>query len=182
MKQPQRNNYSQQKGKTVKKKRVKDRRLPPKPKVKRKVSHPDFGTSKAEQSFAIDFLEKLGLRYVWQFEAKEIGRFYDFYLPDYNVIIEWNGSYWHADPRLYEEKDLNPTQKRARRIDEVKKSWALMHKIPIYYIWEKDVNEHPDKVMEFLIEKLKIQSDIIEKKRNMCKRHVNRLNDLKKTP
>lgn len=181
MKQPSRNINKEKNVKKSKNRSIKDKRLPPKQKVLKKRTHPDFGTSKAEQSFAVNFLDKLGVRYIWQFKAEEIGRFYDFYLPDYNVIIEWNGSYWHADPRLYEEKDLNPTQKRSRRIDEEKKSWAIMNKIPIYYVWEKDVNEHPDKVMEFLMENLKIQQEVLEKKKNMAKRHVNGLNNLKKT-
>lgn len=30
----------------------------------------------------------------------------DFYLPDLNFAIEYNGSYWHADPRLYKENDI----------------------------------------------------------------------------
>lgn len=179
MEQPSRNIVKKSGVKKVKN-TMKDKRLPPKQRVKREKKHPDFGTSMAEQQFAKNFLDKLGLRYVWQFEAKEIGRFFDYYLQDYNVIIEFNGSYYHSDSRLYEGKELNPMQKKSKRIDEEKKSWAILHKIPIFYVWEKDVNEHPDKVMDFLIENLKIQGDIVEKQKNMKKRHVNRLNCLKK--
>lgn len=62
--------------------------------AKKQRNHPLFGTSKLEKRFAVDFLEKLGVRYIYQFEVKEIGRFYDFYLPDHNILIEIDGGYW----------------------------------------------------------------------------------------
>lgn len=136
--------------------------------------HPKFGTSKLEEKFAKEFLERLGVEYIYQFEAKDIGRFYDFRVVN-GPIIEIQGSYWHGDPRLYEEKDLNKTQKRAQRVDEYKKKWALMHGIPIYYVWEKDINENPEKVMKFLKEILYIENKkvMIAEKKN--KRHINKI-------
>ena len=68
--------------------------------VKKKVAtrktkkKPLFGTSKLEEDFARDFLDKLDVKYVYQFEAKDIGRWYDFYLPKHNLIIEIDGGYW----------------------------------------------------------------------------------------
>ena len=53
-----------------------------------------YGTSKLEEDFAKNFLDKLGLEYIYQFEAKEIGRFYDFYLKGYNILLEVDGGYW----------------------------------------------------------------------------------------
>ena len=57
-------------------------------------THPKYGTSKLEKKFAKEFLEKLGIKYVEQFEAKDIKRFYDFYLTDYRILIEVDGDYW----------------------------------------------------------------------------------------
>lgn len=108
-----------------------------------------FGTSKLEQDFARDFLDKLGVEYEWQFEAKDIGRFYDFKIKD-GPIIEVNGTYWHGDERIYESTELNRTQRKNRFVDGLKQKWALMHGIPIYYVWEKDIREKPKDVMEFL--------------------------------
>jgi len=139
-------------------------------KPKQKWHHPKFGTSKLEEDFARDFLVKLGVKFVWQFEAKDIGRFYDFKIIG-GPIIEIQGSYWHGDPRLYEKKDLNKTQLKTQMVDEYKKKWALSHGIPIYYIWEKDIKENPDKVMNFLKEILYIK----DKKEEKNKRHKNRL-------
>lgn len=136
--------------------------------IKPQKEHPKYGTSKLEEKFAKEFLDRLGVKYTYQFEAKEIGRFYDFKIED-GPIIEIQGSYWHGDPRLYEDKDLNRTQLRAKRVDEYKKKWALLNGIPIYYVWEKDINENPDKVMKFLNEILYIK----EKKDEKKKRHRN---------
>ena len=160
----------------VKKRVVKEK---PKKKLKRpsgrNTKHHLPGTSKLEERFATDFLEKLGVKYIYQFEAKEIGRWYDFYLPEHNLIIEVDGSWYHSDPRLVKEDEMNPMQKRNKRIDEVKNRWALMHGIPILRIWEKDINESPDKVLKELRERLYIQDKkaVITEKKN--KRHINKI-------
>lgn len=161
------------KGKTLMNKPQKKKRTVSKVKktTRRTVRvHPKFGTSKLEEDFAKDFLDKLKVKYVYQFEAKDIGRFYDFKIVD-GPIIEVQGSYWHGDPRLYEQKDLNNVQLKTQKIDEYKKKWALSHGIPIYYVWEKDIKENPDKVMSFLKSVLYIE----KKKNEKNKRHVNRL-------
>lgn len=112
-------------------------------------AHPKYGTSKLEEKFAHEFLDKLGVEYIYQFEAKEIGRFFDFKIKG-GPIIEVQGSYWHGDKRLYEEKDLNATQKRNRTVDKIKLEWALKNGINVVYVWEKDINENPSKVMREL--------------------------------
>ena len=63
-------------------------------KVLNKKKHPKYGTSKLEEYFAKEFLDKLGVEYVYQFEAKDIGRFYDFFLKKQNLLIEIDGDYW----------------------------------------------------------------------------------------
>lgn len=62
--------------------------------AKRTKRKPLFGTSKLEEDFARDFLDELGLKYIYQFEAKSIGRWYDFYITQYNLLIEIDGGYW----------------------------------------------------------------------------------------
>ena len=129
-----------------------------KPRVKKKRKHPQYGTSKLEEYFASEFLDKLGVEYVYQFEAKDIGRFFDFYLPNSNLIIEIDGDYWHGNPNKYSEEDLKGHQKRTQRIDEYKTKWALIHGIPIIRFWETDIRKDPKKVMDALKEELNIQN------------------------
>jgi very-short-patch-repair endonuclease len=158
--------------KTVRKRTVSKVRKPTRKTVR---VHPKFGTSKLEEDFARDFLDKLKVRYVYQFEAKDIGRFYDFYLPDVNLIIEIDGSYFHSDPRLVKEENMNPMQKRNKRVDEYKDRWALMHGIPLIRFWEKDIRENPKMIMDELKKRLYLEIEkksLVEKKN---KRHINKI-------
>lgn len=155
---------------------VKKKPICSKKKIYKKRNHPKFGTSKLEDDFAKNFLDKLKVKYTWQFEAKDIGRFFDYYLPDYNLIIEIDGGYYHSDPRLYEEKDLNKMQKRNKKVDEYKNKWALMHGIPVLRIWEKDIREDQKGVMKMLKERLNIEKEKITLNENKNKkRHINKI-------
>lgn len=124
-------------------------------KIKKTYKHPKYGTSKLEDDFSKFFLDKLGVKYIYQFEAKDIGRFFDFYLPDENLIIEIDGDFWHGNPEKYKKEELRGHQLKAQRIDEYKTKWALMHSIPILRIWESDIRKNPNKVMKILQETLK---------------------------
>lgn len=149
---------------------------------KQKMNHPKFGTSKLEQDFATEFLDKLGVDYVWQYEAAEIGRLYDFAVKSPGggiILIEIDGSYYHSDPRLVKEEDMSPMQKKNKRVDEIKNQWALMHSIPLIRIWEKDIRENPNMVMDYLKQRLYIENTKQELKIGKNKRHINKLNNLK---
>ena len=137
--------------------------------------HPKYGTSKLEEDFARDFLDKLGVKYIYQFEAKDIGRFYDFYLPKHNLIIEVDGSYYHSDPRVVDENKLSPMQKKNKRVDEHKNEWALMHGIPIMRIWEYDIRNNPSGVMKELKKRLFIEGKTQNILNEKNKRHRNRM-------
>lgn len=133
--------------------------------------HKKYGTSKLEEDFAKQFLDKLGINYRYQFEAKDIGRFYDFYLPDEHLIIEIDGDYWHGNPEKYSDDELKWHQKKARRVDEHKNKWALMHGIPILRIWESDIRKHPKEVLEMLEKTVKSRKEYIRLDENKKKRH-----------
>ena len=146
--------------------------------------HPKYGTSKLEEDFAKDFLDKLGFKYIYQFEAKDIGRFYDFcvllkeedgLVPGNMILIECDGDWYHSHPDLVKESEMNPMQKHNKRVDEHKNKWALMHGIPLIRIWEKDIREKPNKVLEALKKILYVADNraILAEKKN--KRHINKI-------
>lgn len=161
------------KGKLINKPKPKAKKRLRRPDGKLEKVHPKFGTSKLEQDFAEQFLDTLGVDYIWQFEAKDIGRFYDFYLPKHNLLIEVDGSYYHADPRVVDESKLSPMQKKNKRVDEHKNEWALLHSIPIMRIWEYDIRNNPSGVMKQLKERLYIENKAQNKINNKNKRHRN---------
>lgn len=142
-----------------------------------KKRHKDYGTSKLEKDFAHDFLEKLGLKFVYQYEAKDIKRFFDFavtafesypykyilkegvnaidqnaqlFIPQF--LIEIDGDYYHSNPLTVNQNKLNPMQKHNKFVDKLKDEWCGMHCIPLLRIWEYDIRHNPKKVMDMLAE------------------------------
>ena len=117
----------------------------------------EYGTSKLEERFARDFLDRLGIDYEYQYKAESIGRYFDFRLfPNLKgPVLEVDGSYWHADPRIYEGKKLDKTQQWDLKVDEIKNQWCRRNNVPLIRLWEKDINEHPEKVKSYLKEVLK---------------------------
>lgn len=134
-----------------------------------KRPHPKYGTSKLESIFERDILKKLKVEYSKQFYAKDIKRYYDFYLPSLNVLIEVDGDYYHSYGKVYEE--MSPMQKRNHRVDEIKNEWAAIHGYALIRIWEHDIRNNPYKVMEFLKERFGIEEEKQIIKENKKKRH-----------
>lgn len=76
---------------------------------------------------------------------------------------------WHAYGKVYE--DMNPTQKRNYRVDEIKNEWAALHGIPLIRIWEHDIRNNPTKVLNFLMDRFGILKKKQIIKENKKKRH-----------
>lgn len=161
------------KKKLARKVKPKDDRLPKPPKKtpvpRSKRPHPEYGTSKLEVYFAKNFLDKLGIKYVYQFKAESIGRYFDFYIPDANAIIEVDGDFFHGYGLIHEEK--NKMQKHAEWVDNQKDMWAMAHGIPVIRIWEHDIKKNPDKVMHVLKERLYSCCEKYKKELEKKKRH-----------
>ena len=161
--------YQKPRSKTVKKKRKPTTSEIIKKNIARsKKPHPKYGTSKLEKKFAKEFLEKLGVKYEEQFEAKDIKRYFDFKL-DGRILIEVDGSYWHSYGKVYEE--MNSIQKRNARVDEIKNKWAHSNGYKLIRIWEHDINENPEKVLNMLRERLGVEMEKLIIKENKKKRH-----------
>ena len=173
MVQPQRNTLPKKKKVVPKKVKPKDQRLPKPPKrtpLKRSERpHKEYGTSKLELRFAKNFLDALGIKYVYQFKAESIGRYYDFYLPEANILLEIDGDYFHGYGKIHEEK--NSMQKHAEWVDKQKDMWALEHGIPIIRFWEHDINDNPAYVKKVLLERVGKYRAQYEKELEKKKRH-----------
>lgn len=142
------------------------------PVTEKKVFHKKYGTSKLEKNFASDFLDRLGLKYIYQFEAKDIKRYYDFAVTVYDnypyryeskdgiksiiqegkeilvgFLIEVDGDFYHSNPLKVKKDDMNPMQKHNKFVDKLKDEWAKSHGIPLLRIWENDIRNNTSKVM-----------------------------------
>jgi G:T-mismatch repair DNA endonuclease (very short patch repair protein) len=81
-------------------------------------------------------LDAAGVDYRWQFPLGPYA--YDFLLPD-RLLVEAHGTYWHADPRVYEGKTLTPDQRRNRLHDIDKKFFAAGRGYRLKVVWETDL-------------------------------------------
>ena len=127
---------------------------------KKKSTASETDGSGLETFFRENILDVLGVEYIQQYEARSIGRFYDFYLPKSNILIECDGSYFHCDPKKY-SKPINKMQRHNIKIDEIKNKWALINSFLLLRFWEDDIYKKTDEILKFLSEKMNIQSKVL---------------------
>jgi len=85
-----------------------------------------------------DMMKELGVKCECQ---KVVGnKIFDFYIPSKNMIVEVDGDYWHANPLIYENKDLNKTQLRNVKNDEFKTVLAKGNGYKIERVWENELH------------------------------------------
>lgn len=162
---------------------------------KKRHKNINYGTSKLEIDFAHDFLEKNNINFIYQYEAREIGRYFDFAItsskrefkkelkdgimsvsqddPSFEVcfLIEVDGDYWHSNPISVDENKLTPTQKHNKFVDKLKDQYAGMHCIPLVRIWENDIRKNPKKVLDELKKYIAIGDKKLKMLENKRKPH-----------
>lgn len=113
----------------------------------RLLAFPRFGNS-LEREFET-LLREAGLAYQ---TGKRVGqRVFDFYLPEHNVLIECDGTFWHADPRFFPDRDrLYPVQERQLVHDAAKAALAAKRGYRLLRFWEDDVFNRPHEVVSRL--------------------------------
>jgi len=111
-------------------------------------------TSKLEKTFA-NILDLLNIKYQQFFYAKDIKAFYDFYLPDYNIIVEVDGDFWHCNPNSKHNTPKYETQKYNLVKDAIKSQWALDNGYKLLRFWENDINNNIKQVKQILLENCK---------------------------
>jgi len=85
-------------------------------------------------------------------EKRIEGFWVDFYDEKTNSCIEFNGDFWHANPDIYEEKDvLNIIKKTAKQLwekDDLKSKKILESGHRLLIVWEKNLREDFEKELE----------------------------------
>ncbi|WP_288981836.1 hypothetical protein [uncultured Flavobacterium sp.] len=98
------------------------------------------------------FLKDTGV--IYDCQSKFFGLIADFYIPSCKIIIEVNGDYWHGNPRIYKNNELDSIQQKGvdrdiRKYDVYNKAGFLT-----IIIWEQDIL----KSSSFLIIKEKLSN------------------------
>ena len=85
---------------------------------------------KAEEIF-----KRYNINYIIQ--KRIITKLYDFYLPDYNLLIEVDGTYWHGKSKLIEQ--LSGKRLGDRNNDIYKNNLAIERGYTLIRIWEDEL-------------------------------------------
>lgn len=97
-----------------------------------------------------DLLSYLNINFIEEYYCK----YYvvDFYLPDFNLMIEVMGDYWHANPIKYNDYNkLHKIQKKDVKRDKSKNTYIKKYyNIDILYLWETDINNSLYKCRELI--------------------------------
>lgn len=83
-------------------------------------------------------LKNNNINYTKQFRITN--RLYDFYLSDYNLLIEVDGTFYHG--KGIKDEDLKYVcQKKSRRIDKLKTELAKERGYNLIRVWEDEINQ-----------------------------------------
>lgn len=86
---------------------------------------------------------------------------YDIKITNTNILIEINGDFWHANPFIYKENDVLPHPFKSVIAKELwdkdldKKLLAESKGYKIIYIWEKELKDNKNNLIDYIIEKIK---------------------------
>jgi very-short-patch-repair endonuclease len=98
-------------------------------------------------------LASLEIKYQHSYYIKSINKIYDFYLPDYNIIIEVDGDFWHCNPDKYPIPECK-TQIINLANDKIKTQWAIDNGYTLLRFWENDINNNIKQIKQTLLEYL----------------------------
>ena len=123
----------------------------------------DRAKSTIPEKMVKEWLDKFGIRY--KEEAGFLRKYYsDFYLKDFNVVLEVYGDYWHVNPDIYDvddsdnnKKKINEQQKTFIERDYKRELDFISSGIDYRVIWENEVYNDLDFHMNSIL-KDKIES------------------------
>jgi len=132
---------------------------------KRHVSN--MGLISASKSFRITKPQRLVQKYLddlsidYTINGLVARRSYDFVLKEQKMLIEVQGTYWHADPRVYGEFKIPLNKRQQFKVieDELKKKIAEGAGYKLYYIWELDIKNNDYSALQGVINEIQIGSN-----------------------
>lgn len=101
-----------------------------------------------------NILRLINLNFEYQYEYKH--RLFDFYLEEYNTLIEVDGDFYHCNPDSKHHEIIYETQKLTKQNDKYKDELCVNSNITLIRYWEKDINEKPEWVISDLRQRLSL--------------------------
>lgn len=100
------------------------------------------------EMFVKDLLDKEKIPYIYNQDLE--GFRPDFQIKTSKILIEVQGDYFHCNPYVYKNGPKDEIQIRHIIRDYYKKCHFLSRGYTIIYIWEKDINENPQSVINII--------------------------------
>jgi len=97
-----------------------------------------------------DILDSLDIKYVKNFKCDRY--IFDFYLVDYNFVIECQGDYWHGNPEYF--NNLNETQLKNLERDKRKVNYLKENNIKSLYLWENEIYRFKSYLDKIILDKI----------------------------
>lgn len=104
--------------------------------------------SKGEKEFIEQFIKPLGVEYTTQKLITEINQFADVYIPSIDAYIEYDGDFWHCNPKVFPEGPKYQSQINKIERDKIKNQWMKDNGKKILRLWENDVKTNPEMIKE----------------------------------
>lgn len=104
------------------------------------INHPNkkFSNTIIEQKIAAELIKR-GIHFQQNIGLANVANV-DFYLPEYHVVIECDGCYYHGCP-IHHPRERKETREADRRKTELLK----YHGFNVYRFWEHEINESAEK-------------------------------------
>lgn len=105
--------------------------------------------SKLEQRFKI-ILDELQIKYTEQYRIPNFGSIYDFYLPDFHILIETDGDFYHCNPIKY-PIPIHSLQVANIKNDLKKNKIAQDNGYILLRFWDSEITNNKDSVIDILL-------------------------------
>lgn len=105
-------------------------------------------SSIVEEEFIKKCIEPLGISFETQYYLKDLHHYCDVYIPFKNIIIEFQGDYWHGNPKKYTKEMLSEYQLKKVEKDNELRAYCKENNIRLIEIWESDYNKDVSNVIK----------------------------------
>jgi very-short-patch-repair endonuclease len=109
------------------------------------------------------YLEEMNIKFIPQYKLFVEGayRYFDFMLTDYNILLEVDGDFWHANPLLYDRNNLHQVQVRTLENDAIKNHMVSKTNMKLIRFWASEIENKDflEKLKEVLHEESKVKKD-----------------------
>ena len=105
-------------------------------------------SSSAEKKFIDEAIKPLGVVYSTQHYLKDLKHYCDVFVPKKNIIIEFQGDYWHGNPQKYGINELSEHQMRKVAKDKELRDYCSKHGIKLVEVWESAYRKDKASVKE----------------------------------